>query len=340
MNDSKSPRVLGEGSFGCVLKPAVNCTGKERTIRKPKNGEVTVSKVFEQTKDYRQEVMASKKVAKIDPKGTHILVPNSYCDTSYGVVSMHPAASECEVVQRLKFLPPSTKLHQIKMPYGGVRYDKYIKSSHVSFAKFIEQIIHVLEGVQKLHRKHICHQDLKASNLLISSDGRTMIIDYSLMLPFDDIYSAENARRLRHTYFPYPPEYKVFYLLYKKLCNDQSCPVLVHEIMKNFEHYGSDRLEMMKLLHENIPEFVATFYRYALKNKNKLMQVFSKFAGKVDVYSVGMIMIDMDKYISKYDVPSKALQTYYQAIAEMTMIDPRKRASVSKALKILKSIRL
>lgn len=338
MSESKSPRVLGEGSFGCVLKPEVKCAGPEKKIGKNAASQLTVSKVFDRKKYFRQEVAASKKIAKIDPKGTHILVPSSYCDTSYGVVSLHPAASECEVIQQLQFSPPSTKLYQIKMPYGGVRYDKFVKSNNLDLSTFVKQMTHVLEGVQKLHRKQVCHQDLKASNLLIASDGRVMIIDYSLMLPFSDVYSTHNVRRLRHTYFPYPPEYKVFYLVYNGLCAQKTCSAVVYEVMKNFDHYGSDRLQMMQTLHEDTPEFVATIYKYALKNKSRLMDAFSKFAGKVDVYSVGMIMLDLDKYISKTGASDQAIRTYYQAMAEMTMIDPQKRATVAKALKILKSI--
>lgn len=340
MSDSKSPRVLGEGSFGCVLKPAVSCTGKEKVIRNRLASEVTVSKIFENKTDYRKEVTASKRVAKIDKKGRHILVPNSFCDTSYGVVSLHPASDDCEVVQNLRFFPPSTKLYQIKMPYGGVRYDKYIRSSNVDLTTFIKQMIHVLEGVKMMQAKQMCHQDLKASNLLISDSGKVIIIDYSLMLPFNQIYGKLNVRRLRHTYFPYPPEYKVYYAVYKHLCEMKSCDGLLHHVLRNFDSYGRERLEMMVMLHENIPQHVATLYDFTLKNKFRLQEAFTPFASKVDVYSVGTIMVDMDKYISKRGVSEQVLQAYYDAIASMTMVDPRKRATVKQALQKLKSIRV
>lgn len=336
--EKTSPRILGEGSFGCVLKPAPKCVGKERRFRASKGDEVTVSKVFERKKDYTQEVAASKKVAKVDPSGSHILVPTSHCETTYGNVATHPAANDCEIVQDMRFAPPSTKMYQIKMPYGGQRYDKYIKTNAVKLGDFIRQIIHVLEGVQKLQKNRTCHQDLKASNLLISSQGKVMIIDYSLMLPYEQVYSKKNLHRLRHSYFPYPPEYKIFYLVYKHICDGKSCEHLLPQIIKNFAHYGSDRMQLMKELHGDFHKFVATFYSYVVKNKEKLEQVFLPFAKKMDVYSVGTIMMDMDKYIIKVGASASQVQAYYRVMAELTMIDPRKRISVTQAIKKLKAI--
>lgn len=336
--ETNSPRILGEGSFGCVLKPAPKCVGKERRIVK-NDAKVTVSKVFGDARDFRYEVAASKKVAKVDPQGRHILVPSSYCDTTYGAVAMHPAADNCEIIQDMRFSSPTTKMYQLKMPYGGQRYDKYVKANHVSIDEFVRHMIHVLEGVQKLQKHGMCHQDLKASNLLISASGDAMIIDYSLMIPFDQVYSSKNIGRLRHSYFPYPPEYKLFYLVYRRVCNDQSCDDLMPQILKNLEHYGSDRFQKMLDLHGNIGDFVATFYRHVLRNKRSLTKLFTPYAKKVDIYSVGAIMLDMDKYIDKKGVHAAKIRAYYDAIAGMTMIDPRKRWSVTQALKKLKAIK-
>lgn len=335
--ETNSPRILGEGSFGCVMKPAPKCVGKERRIAKS-NAKVTVSKVFADSADFRYEVAASKKVAKVDPKGKHILVPTSYCDTTYGAVSMHPAADNCELIQDLRFSSPTTKMYQLKMPYGGQRFDKYIKSNTVSLTEFVQHMIHVLEGVQKLQKHGMCHQDLKASNLLIAAGGQAMIIDYSLMLPFQDVYTSKNIGRLRHSYFPYPPEYKIFYLVYRRICDDKQCEDLMPQIMKNLEHYGTDRLQRMVDLHGDIEQYVATFYRHVLRNKRRLVSTFATYAKKMDVYSVGAIMLDMDKYIDKRKVTAASIRSYYDAISGMTMIDPRKRLSVTQAIKKLKSI--
>lgn len=340
--ESNSPRILGEGSFGCVLKPAVQCVGKEKNIRasnSAKQNTQIVGKVFADKTDYQTEVKASKKIAKVDPRGKHILVPTSYCSTSLGAVAMHPAANDCEVVQSMRFSVPSSTLYQLKMPYGGQRYDKYIKSNSVKLHDFVEHIIHVLEGVQKLQKHNTCHQDLKASNLLISASGQVMIIDYSLMAPYEDVYVKKNLSRLRHTYFPYPPEYKMFYLVYSHICNDKKCDALLPQIMKNFDHYGSDRMQIMLTLHKDVEEYVATFYKHMLRNKNSLPKLFLSYAKKMDVYSVGAIMMDLDKYIVKQGSRPQKVRAYYEAMAGMTMIDPRKRWTVSQALKKLKAIR-
>jgi hypothetical protein len=165
-----------------------------------------------------------------------------------------------------------------------------------------------------------------------------MIIDYSLMMSLKDIYSKKNLRRLHHSYFPYPPEYKIFYLLHQKLCQEE-CSIALRQVMKNLEHYGDRRKQLFERIHggtEIIKQDVADVYEYMrtiISQKN-----LSAIAKKVDIYSVGTIMMDMDGYIIKTKVPKAKLAQYEDAIRCMTMIDPRKRATVSDALKKLRSI--
>ena len=57
---------LGEGSFGCVLTPQINCTGKETIINKASKSNKTVSKIFIEKEDYDQEIAASRIIKKVD----------------------------------------------------------------------------------------------------------------------------------------------------------------------------------------------------------------------------------------------------------------------------------
>lgn len=337
VTDSTSPpRILGEGSFGCVLKPPVKCASKETIIKKTSGK--TVGKIFSDKVDFRVEVDASKKIAKIDRKGSHILVPTSYCKTTKGAVEMHPAADGCEMMQSRWAYPASLPMYQLVMPYGGQRYDKYLRLNTVDMHTFIQHVIHMLEGVLKLQRHGICHQDLKASNLLITDTGTVLIIDYSLMMPFADIYSKKNLRRLYHSYFPYPPEYKIFYLVYKHICEGKDCDMALPQVMKNLEHYGERKLELMQKLHGNMEESVAALYKETSKIKDKLPTAFHKYAKKVDVYSIGAIMVDMDKYVTKYGVSKAEMRKYYEVMKGMTMIHPKERLTVMQALKKLRAI--
>lgn len=337
-------RVLGEGSFGCVLKPPVPCTKEENILKRTKKKQQQVGKVFYDQNDYETEVLASKRVIRIDPRGKHILGPTSHCETTFDKVSSHPAADGCENVRERVFLNPSTPMYQITMPYGGQRYDKYIKLGTTHLTDFVKHMIHVLEGVHKLQRHNTCHQDLKASNLLIDIHGNVMIIDYSLMMSFDEVYSTKNIRRLHHSYFPYPPEYKIFYLIYKKVCEEE-CSIALRQVMKNLEHYGERRREIFESFHgseDDIRKYVSKLYTYTIKlyrnGTDQLLSAYTTLAKKVDVYSVGTIMMDMDSYIIKKGVSKAKIALYRDAIRCMTMVDPRKRATVTSALKKLRAI--
>ena len=74
--------VIGEGSYGCVIKPELKCDSDKQIITKNKSKD-NISKLFESKKNYKNEFKLAKKISKIDPSGKNMLIPTYGCASSY-----------------------------------------------------------------------------------------------------------------------------------------------------------------------------------------------------------------------------------------------------------------
>ena len=73
----------------------------------------------------------------------------------------------------------------MELEEDGTTLDKFIKNSDTQdkekFNKTAKHIIkEMLEGLQFIHERNICHRDIKPDNIMISSDGaKVKIFDFN-----------------------------------------------------------------------------------------------------------------------------------------------------------------
>lgn len=307
--------VLGEGSFGCVLKPMAPCKSERKRIAR---GKSEVGKIFVSREDFIKELDAAHTVAKIDPEGKTILVPTEYCKTNIDAMNDPAMTWKCEVFQDY-VRTPKQPLYQLLMPYGGVRLNEYVKLKQPTYQDLIRIILPVAEGIVSLEKHKYCHQDIKASNILVTPQHRAIIIDYSLMIPFKDVYRPKNQHYLHHTYFSYPPEYKAVY--YK-----ERDPVYIkQEIIKNVASHDD--------------KYVARFKKAWSKRKNWIYNNnVEKYANRIDVYSLGTVLVRMRTYIASSSSPKKVKDAFERLLDKMIEIDPSKRAKPVEVVQSMKNI--
>lgn len=341
--DINEPKLLGEGSYGCVFKPKIQCKDKPTKISNisVKSSNV-ISKVFGDKIDYLSEMKEGKRLQKIDPSGSHLLLPIEGCKTSLELVRKHPKSNECELLEEIPY-DKSYSLYQITMPYGGVRFDHYIRRYVVEKQKLfplinlIAILYGILEGVILMDRKRICHQDIKSANILVTPKGEGLIIDYSLMTPYKDIYNVKNHRRLKYTYFPYPPEYKIaYYITYPDKCNEV-CD-FPREVNKNINNFGEDLGDIYYSFYslQKINKVTEELRKDIIKEEAPL-KFLQKYANRIDVYGVGVAIIDVYKYID-LNISVKEEQTWTNWIKHMIHPDVRKRYTPEEAYKNLQRL--
>lgn len=79
----KGGKFLGEGSFGCVIRPAISCDSEKniKTGKKTKTAKSSVSKIIMDPSDgsVKSEIIISNILKKVDPKQKYFLTINKYC---------------------------------------------------------------------------------------------------------------------------------------------------------------------------------------------------------------------------------------------------------------------
>ncbi len=327
----KDTNVLGEGSFGCVVEPALPCKGKATVMSSQKGKQV--SKIFSEKKYYDREVKTSRMAAKVDPSGKRLLLPTKLCTTTRKEIEDRPViVSQCESISDAmdSYGKASKVFYQLQMPYGGMRLDHYVRENPTTKKEMLQMMKYAVDGLELLRKKGMCHQDIKSGNMLRKPSGEAIFIDYSLMIPLKDVYHEKNRRRWKYVYTPHPPEYYLTYMLHEGTCVD--CH-LVEKVLHNMKSFGKRWLQFQKYhkdLEKEVQELADWMESLPI---GRILKTMAVYAGKMDIYSLGMVIVDLDRYVKKDVVwDRKHGRAYRELLHGMTHPDPRKRWDL-KAIK-------
>jgi hypothetical protein len=124
--------IIGEGTYGCVLKPSVRC--RSRDGRELGNQPDDVAKVMYET-DAIEEIREINKIKRFDERNIFTLPMAEYCDISYGEqpegirrdIDNCVAVEDGERIGREHGNPMSALI----MKDGGVPFEDYIKSDNI-----------------------------------------------------------------------------------------------------------------------------------------------------------------------------------------------------------------
>lgn len=345
-NQSKLKK-LGEGSYGCVVSQPLKCSDKEKMITGKKQLEPNqVAKLFYNKDDYRDEVRLSKLVKKIDPSETKLLIPTSACAISKHTLEKPEnvnAIMKCEKITNQdseyqyyentnqSIIP--NKVWQLKMPYAGVNIDKALDEykNRITVKSFMKMMTPVFEALVLLKDHNLVHQDIKLDNVLVNKK-KALLIDFSLMLPFKEIYTMSNYYRLKRKYRPFPPEYYLTSLVMKygsELNGVETQSVLKKTISEKYHHH------IEKIAHYFEPFYTSDElhqhkeYKSLLSAIIKNIDVMRKYADKIDIYSVGILIADLSKYHIKSPLTNAEFVEFMRGILHP---DPRLRTSAEDAL--------
>lgn len=316
----KKHNVIGEGSYGCVIKPELKCDSDKQIITK-NNSKNNISKLFEKKKNYINEFKLAKKMSKIDPSGKNMLIPTYGCASSYEniISNTNDIKYNCDLD-----IYNYNNYYHLVMPYGGKDMDDYFRENKTNCKEFLNIIKPLFEAVKLLIDKKYCHQDIKFYNVLVSPQKKAMLIDYGLMKPFKDIYNIEkNGSRLKYTYAPHPPEYKLLYYF------DYDVNTFISEVIINLKKIKEVYLYKyisQKDIYDKLHKMYNKYHSLA-KNKTELSKILFKFADKMDVYSIGIIFVKMNKYID--------CNNYKDLINKLIEFDPELRISCENTIREL-----
>ena len=196
----KGGKFLGQGSFGCVVSPAIICNknnhkynSKTKKNLNMQSNEYVSKIIISPDEDDKDEIIISNKLKNLDPKQNYFITFEDVCrikelpsNRSNTVkVKYHNNSLEKYVIDnKRKYDKESCKIDlklnpiNIIMPYGGYnltnildkkRMDpKLILTRKMLFKYFKECFKHLLIGIKKMHDSRIVNRDIKIDNIMIN----------------------------------------------------------------------------------------------------------------------------------------------------------------------------
>lgn len=307
---------LASGSYGCLYKPHLKCTKLDTISKIPGS---TVGKIFGEEEDYRAEKKLSAWIQKIDPKHEFTLPYLGHCMAE--VKSKDALACEhIDLVNNVDYY------QQIIHKYGGkdlLRIMKVKKGSDAMFKQYINILLPIIRGVQKINQLKYAHLDIKPDNILF--DGKKMyLIDFGLLKSHKSIYVKNNNYILSHNYPFYPPEFKAYV--------NTSLKEFVTSFYANF--YYTFTLKGGRKV--NISNAFSEYIDYSEdEQRNDLRELFKKkrkFSNKIDTYSLGILLLLLYIWCGVSD------KRYAELIKNCLCFDPTKRFTLKKLSDMLEHI--
>jgi len=286
----KNNKLLGRGTFGCIISPPLKCNGHPSKPIQPNFKGLSDLQIASAKTKYISDLkgytsLYKNKVSKLmlgpnadeefantrilvdlDPDNNFLIYPTSICDVD--VDNLHKidgkyinAIQECEI----NFQVPDNNLKLLYLPYSGKIITKLILN-HTNIPNLFSNLINILNGINILHSKNIVHLDIKAENILVSKDGdnfKPKIIDFGFMMHIPDFFSYKNPQFFK-SYFIWPVEFKFLDINFLGATTDDKMKMYIEECITPYIPKFRDNMKKY-LLSYGIP-YTNFLYQDSVKN--------------------------------------------------------------------------
>lgn len=300
-----TPKVIGEGTYGCVHKPSLKCKNKPKI-----NNSNIVSKLM--TDAYASEELNEFKVIKKADKkeNFHLGKPKS-CKVENNIDN-HLAIRNCS-----GFNPDLIDNYSLLLLKDGGddlrKFSKQIKelSSNDANTRMVEhfwlEVSRILFGIKTLHDNENIHHDLKHQNIVYNKDKKRInFIDFGLMTTKSKIIKdAKNSNydfAINHWSFP----------IEMKLYNKRTFNEVIQFNSKKLKNYITDNLYDITEYHSHFFECILEINdRQSSKYKNKVNMFFNNYYQMISNLSSNQYDLFLDKSIETIDTYGTATGLLY-----------------------------
>ena len=334
-------KVLGQGSFGCVLYPNVVCDYNQERYRPP-TSEPMVSKVFvKNDRYYKLEQAIARKIASWDPRGKYLIVPIESCMTKRYHVEQNKAFSKCDEIPK-----DMDRFPQIVMPYAGDNLYNIITKYYINNSKkfpvenWIRMLNNILLGVYVLIKNGYLHQDIKAENILVRN-GIAKLSDFGLTVPYNEVYDYHKNERIDYSYYYYPPEYLFASYYYKHKCYDICNESDMLELWNEYITYIGPKAHINYLNYLNddsIENKLNTIlYNYQQNPKEWFLRTIN-YIDRIDLYSVGMTCVSIEHLLDFSNISPECYNKYTTLVLGLIEPEVEKRFNIYQAYQFYREL--
>jgi serine/threonine protein kinase len=258
-------KVVGEGTYGCVLKPPILCNETKNLVSQDYVNKISKIMTREHAINENDEYSAINNIEGLDKYAiTGPLLCKPLLDKNFNA-----SVKKCKTLKvKNAFKNDKHDLRMLLLEDGGLSiYDHitkvFILQSLDEKKVFLTSLIKLFDGLLFFQSNEIMHRDIKLANMVYNvNNGRAKYIDFGLMTNFKRFARrcSSNTERLgiSHTY--YAPENscsnKFSFNSYKLKCTRIKDHFKTHEdfisyLQKSFDIYCLclALLNMVSILH-------------------------------------------------------------------------------------------
>lgn len=317
----KQIKLLSQGSYGCIIRPSLKCSGKVGINK-------YVTKIQRKKSTSERETNIGKIIQTIPNYSQYFAPVIETCEIRMGTI-------DANQIKKCEFIDNNTAYSSNKILYVGKYtladyllyvFQKYPKNFFRELSKTYKDL---LMDISKLNDSGIIHFDLRENNILCrDKDGRPIVIDFGLSLTTDIM---ENDKK--SAFFTYGPDYfswcfDISFLCYIIQYLKETDVVTESISIKIIDSYFLENTGIIELLTDdekntykkNLTEFVKSFENRVVQ---EVIQELYKYKNSWDNYSVSAIYLTILKMMEI--PPSPIVNRFVLFLKDVLLSTPDKR---------------
>ena len=315
ITDTTRNKLIGQGSYGCVYKPGINCSGNINTNKK------MVSKITILESTTINEFKISNLVKQINNYSNRFCPIIKKCNVSFNKIlnTLNESAEECEMLNKLyetqyvvlylNYIPGRLSLKEFL--YNSFKTN----NSSIFYPEMFNSLMYSLTSVLLLNSRNIVHNDLHSNNIIFNTrTNKPIIIDFGLSYFSNDFYkiNKENLNLItisKYFFYSYISDFKTFIFLPEKMFfsfivkNNYSYYDNIQQFKSNSQKNVLTKTIVDKFIIDctSNPYITAVFNTIQLEYyKNNLILFYYKYLNK-DVYPLLKdVLLDILNYLFKF----------------------------------------
>ena len=204
-------KVVGEGTYGCVLKPPILCDETSNLVAQDYSNKISKIMTREHAINENAEYSAINNIQGLDKYAiTGPLLCKPLLDKNFNA-----SVKKCKTLKvKTAFKNAKDDLRMLLLEDGGLSiYDHMTKvfmlQSLDEKKVFLTSLIKLFDGLLFFQSNEIMHRDIKLANMVYNvNNGRAKYIDFGLMTNFKRFAKrcSSNTERLGISHSYYAPE--------------------------------------------------------------------------------------------------------------------------------------
>lgn len=302
------PKTVGEGSYGCVHKPPLNCKNQ----RKQENSN-KVSKIL--TKQNAQEELNEFfLISEADKNGEYHLGRPTSCVPAKIDTNML-AIKNCERLQRNHERKHASRINKkdmdkfmlLIMKDGGYNIEQFSKQLHDANLNkdtikqvndFLIEGFRLLEGLSLFLDHNIIHHDLKSQNIVYNpEENRVNFIDFGLMNKISKArHEAENSQYGYGIHWSFPFEISLWNKSKFERFTKSNTQDKRSSIKKKITEIKKEHAYTFEIIYQNdnkeIEKHLSIYMNFLATMDNDYDQFLHKSLTTFDLYGVGLAFMN------------------------------------------------